>query len=669
MRILYILLIASITAASAVAEPFVPEPLELSVPHEILSFIGTDAPFSVPVTVSGNPASIAMALYTRDDGEGIGNVWHSSSLGWRYTSEIDTCVYGAPPKILEPGAHTLTYDNLADLYPATSTQLFNETYFIGYVWAYDHTGGERVTPPGLMQSEDIRFVDHDVYGNPLDAPYFQTATTRWYIGDDPEQPTHMETSVLPLKPEWHLAGAPLPWTGTSIVYSIEHIPDTKWNAVRRYEWVPDGESTRDTEWGEDLEWEYWGDSIDIPGNIETDGEYLFTFNAIQNDPDHQGAMYIFDEEAGEMLFDFVVPRLHPVGVVLQDGTNTAPPRAVYKNGSLTISSAGTFLQTFDPARYMESEVADDLFRWISTERLLAPAGEDVQVTAITKDSLEFTIASVEGSASGDAVLVGPDGSEIMWLDLFSGMPGKNGRMFLCDSGSEYDGFYVERFTDAGEHDGIWYVGADVQHFHGDIVYSYNLDSVRLTSPNGGERFVAGTEFVITWYEWYTQKTAWSYTPPPTKLSLSVDGGETWETIFDGRIMFSTKFVVPAVDSDRCLVRVDYEGTSDTSDAFFTIATGTGVADNPAPTAFSAGPALPNPFNPTTVIPVELPVPGNLRATVFALNGQQVAVIADGHRSAGRHSLTWEAAGCAAGVYLCMVEHAGMRRVVRMTLMK
>ena len=368
-----------------------------------------------------------------------------------------------------------------------------------------------------------------------------------------------------------------------------------------------------------------------------------------------------------MLYEFMVPRLLPEGVDLQDGANTAPPRAVYRNGRLSVSSVGAFLQSFDPHEYMETEVDADLFRWISPERLLSPAGEDVQITAMAKDSQDFTLASVEGSASGDGVLIGPDGSEIMWLDIFSGMPGDTGRMFLCDSGSAYDGIYAERFTEAGGHDGIWYVGADVQSFSADIIYSYKLDSIRLTAPKGGEWLVAGTEFDITWYKWFTQKTTWSYVDSPTILSLSIDGGETW-VVIEESMHKSFTWTVPAIDSDRCLLRVSYEWASDTSD-FFTITTETGVADNSAPTVFSAGPAAPNPFNPVTAIPVELPAPGRLRATVYALNGQEVAVIADGHRSAGRHTLSWDADGCAAGVYLCVVEHGGMSRVVRMTLVK
>ena len=64
----------------------------------------------------------------------------------------------------------------------------------------------------------------------------------------------------------------------------------------------------------------------------------------------------------------------------------------------------------------------------------------------------------------------------------------------------------------------------------------------------------------------------------------------------------------------------------------------------------------NPFNPATAIPFALGEDGHVSLTVYDLLGREVAVLADGHMSAGVHELKWDgrAGGgvlCASGVYI------------------
>ena len=65
---------------------------------------------------------------------------------------------------------------------------------------------------------------------------------------------------------------------------------------------------------------------------------------------------------------------------------------------------------------------------------------------------------------------------------------------------------------------------------------------------------------------------------------------------------------------------------------------------------------PNPFNSQTVIPYFLRKPGLTRMEVFALTGQRVAVLDQGHKKAGIHRLHWdgrdsEGRPLASGIYL------------------
>lgn len=203
----------------------------------------------------------------------------------------------------------------------------------------------------------------------------------------------------------------------------------------------------------------------------------------------------------------------------------------------------------------------------------------------------------------------------------------------------------------------------------ELYFTYNCIEMDIVHPNGGEKLVAGTEYTIEWIESYARKPA-IIDVPSTDVYLSSDAGKTWMS-FDHGVHGNLTLTLPVVNSDSCLVKVLKQRyrTEDISDNFFTITTPTSVGESPLPAAFAAGPASPNPFNPTTTIPMNLPVPGHVRAVVYNLTGQRVAVLADGEFATGRHTLTWNASGSATGVYVCRVEYAGKTRAVKVTLAK
>ena len=79
---------------------------------------------------------------------------------------------------------------------------------------------------------------------------------------------------------------------------------------------------------------------------------------------------------------------------------------------------------------------------------------------------------------------------------------------------------------------------------------------------------------------------------------------------------------------------------------------TGVLPNVAttPTDFHLSQNYPNPFNPSTMISYTLPVGGTVSLTVYSADGREVAVLAHGNQSAGRHEVRFDASRCASGVY-------------------
>lgn len=98
-------------------------------------------------------------------------------------------------------------------------------------------------------------------------------------------------------------------------------------------------------------------------------------------------------------------------------------------------------------------------------------------------------------------------------------------------------------------------------------------------------------------------------------------------------------------------------------------------DNLMPTEFKLGKNFPNPFNPSTTIPVSLPEKSDLTLKVYNVLGQEIKTIFDGTREAGKHYFRWDGTNylnqhVAAGIYLYrMNTDKGRSFVGKMVLVK
>lgn len=88
-----------------------------------------------------------------------------------------------------------------------------------------------------------------------------------------------------------------------------------------------------------------------------------------------------------------------------------------------------------------------------------------------------------------------------------------------------------------------------------------------------------------------------------------------------------------------------------------------------PDGFELGKAYPNPFNPSTSLSLALPEAADVNVAVFNVAGQQVATLANGRMAAGSHSLTFDAANLAGGVYFIQASAPGWNAVQKVVLMK
>ena len=86
-------------------------------------------------------------------------------------------------------------------------------------------------------------------------------------------------------------------------------------------------------------------------------------------------------------------------------------------------------------------------------------------------------------------------------------------------------------------------------------------------------------------------------------------------------------------------------------------------------------AIPNPFNPQTIIRFELPSAEKVHLRIFDLSGRRVSELIDGvSKNAGWHETSWDGRDqrgkdLPSGVYLYRVESEGRTQTKKMTLLK
>ncbi len=79
-------------------------------------------------------------------------------------------------------------------------------------------------------------------------------------------------------------------------------------------------------------------------------------------------------------------------------------------------------------------------------------------------------------------------------------------------------------------------------------------------------------------------------------------------------------------------------------------TGTDIDNLEIPFTYSLAQNFPNPFNPITTINFSLPVSGKVVLEVFDISGKNVATLLDNELQYGEHSLQFNAADLASGIY-------------------
>ena len=246
--------------------------------------------------------------------------------------------------------------------------------------------------------------------------------------------------------------------------------------------------------------------------------------------------------------------------------------------------------------------------------------------------------------SGTDLYVGTDGGVFHstdngenWVDISIGLPGGLGwQGSIGVNGAEIyagtSGLY--RSTDNGE----------------------NWTNVTEGLPNNGIfdiKFSGNNVFVLT---------------NSGGISLSSDNGENWTLVNEGIV--DSLIMTLAVTDSFLLAGSGSEGGI-WRRALSEMITVTSVEDPSGSilSAFDLNQNYPNPFNPMTKIKFTIPKSGKVKLAAYNLTGEEVALLFDGIKHVGSHTVEWNAANFSSGIYFYRLQAGDFTQTKKMVLLK
>jgi flagellar hook assembly protein FlgD len=456
--------------------PFKPTLLRFSAPNRIAyAFDGKN--LSIPLTITGTPATAIFCVYTKNKAESISKI-KNGYLGWHYVNKIDTSLYVSGPVKFQTGKNTINWDGKGK--DQTIVPAGEYTY---YIFGYD---GESQKVKANMQFRVGRpygfFVEYDTKGLPVENPKLVDVTTRWTIGNDPDDKTLLETTRIVMPTGW---ASP---SGTSVALAPDNmntffietaLPTSTLQAVWKYTWIPQGDAVRITDFGEDGQVSFHGVNNQEPG-LASDGQYIIAGNNAQNQNNPESGLYIIDPSDGALLSSidlsdwWVSPDAFKAGGQMNGGPNNIFGRGKY----IWLNSHTSCLkQMVNPSAYLENKadlvvwsngngdnVLDHNFQptaklpWVCFDFNVGPYTYNV-----TSDANGFTVIPAYDMGAVSFGLLAPDGTGVNYFSYAGEAAAiKYGNQIL-DNGSAYDGLYTDNNSmgaDAAAKLGTWFIGHD-----------------------------------------------------------------------------------------------------------------------------------------------------------------------------------------------------------------
>lgn len=153
-----------------------------------------------------------------------------------------------------------------------------------------------------------------------------------------------------------------------------------------------------------------------------------------------------------------------------------------------------------------------------------------------------------------------------------------------------------------------------------------------------------------------------------KLFYSSDGGQSWtHHILDTET--STTRDIKFVDENNGWILCDNGKIFNTKNNGGYLTSIDNKLENNDRLVYTLLNNYPNPFNPTTTISYTIHEAGRVQIKIFDVLGKEITVLYDGDKSAGKHTIAWDANGIASGTYFYSIVFKNQMLFEKMLLLK
>ena len=206
--------------------------------------------------------------------------------------------------------------------------------------------------------------------------------------------------------------------------------------------------------------------------------------------------------------------------------------------------------------------------------------------------------------------------------------------------------------------------SDIYDFS-DNNFSIIGNQITVTSPNGGEQWIIGSAYEITWDD-NLDGNVQILLRKSGQLSLIISSS----TASDGSRPWTVPSVVPGSDYKIDISSFEYGNILDESDDFFTIRNPTDVEEmfSGIPDTYQLMQNYPNPFNPNTTIYYALPEAGSVELVIYDVLGNEVMKYSE-HQEAGYHKFEFDGANLPSGIYFYLLRAGDFIETKKMVLLK
>jgi hypothetical protein len=182
--------------------------------------------------------------------------------------------------------------------------------------------------------------------------------------------------------------------------------------------------------------------------------------------------------------------------------------------------------------------------------------------------------------------------------------------------------------------------------NGDVIPGYVL---RTSSGDRGNVMAAGKWNNGVWTVEFRRVNSGS------DYDFAVPSGGTVD--FTHEIFDNTGGGHPNDGFDATVYTLDFSGITDVE------------AAGQLPQNYALDQNYPNPFNPSTTIEYSLPEQADVTINIYDVLGNELEVLFSGNKSAGTHSLNWNASNYASGIYFYKMNAGTFNQVKKMLLLK